>query len=568
MRKLALKLLAPTLLMLFPGLVLAQTRGTGVGALFSDTEGDTTVSITNVKTAPWSEVIVENSAGEIQAVAKLDGQGLVNFTFEAQSADIGSLSIYAADEAGATNKVLIAGTSLTGELLPPTIVSSGGDEETAVLGGFSFPGAEIAAHLISDRGYDETLTAEADGSTGEWEINTGTLEGGEYTAAATSSIFSETSQESQELTFSIAGGGIVNIVVTQIGPIVSAITQGVTDLSDNIAKAAQNLPDNVKNTANTTSKAAVPISLIALLLNAGVSTLDDLFIFLSSLLRVPLVPFLLEKRKKKTPWGTVYDAFTKHPLSRALVRLTAEDGKLKDTVITDEGGAFSFLPPEGSYKISPAKAGYRFPSQLVSGKSSDGEYANLYFGGDLNVTEKEPVVATDVPLDPQQPSGKPGMRRFFKRSGSSFNLGLLTGGLILSGITYLAFPGVYNQIIAGFYVVTLSLVTADTVKVQRTWGIIKDEEGNPVEAVAISLVSAEGGQLVARRVSNEQGRYQIVAGQGRYKILIASIDWERIDQKGYYSGEEIEITKETDLVSIPIAVRQKAPTALKRRETI
>src|SRR3972149_9647999 len=108
-RQLAQILIAPLFLLLLSGIVFAQTRGEGVGALFTNTQGDTTISINNVKTAPWSEVIVENGAGEIQAVAKLDEKGLVNFTFEAESTDVGLLSIYAVDEAGVTKKIPIPG---------------------------------------------------------------------------------------------------------------------------------------------------------------------------------------------------------------------------------------------------------------------------------------------------------------------------------------------------------------------------------------------------------------------------------------------------------------------------
>src|SRR3989337_3306587 len=145
-RQLAQMLIAPLFLLLLSGIVFAQTRWEGFGALFTNTQGDTTISITNVRTAPWSEVIVENGAEEIQAVAKLDEKGRVNFTFEAEKANVGNLYISAVDEAGVTNKILIAGTSLSDEVLPPTIVSKdeeGLPEDSIKLIGFSYPGAVV-----------------------------------------------------------------------------------------------------------------------------------------------------------------------------------------------------------------------------------------------------------------------------------------------------------------------------------------------------------------------------------------------------------------------------------------
>src|SRR3990172_12975549 len=162
MQKLARVLIILSFFLFLSELAFAQTRGEGVGALFSNAQGDTTVSISNVKTAPWSEVIVENGAGEMQAVAKLDGKGLVNFTFKAKSADVGSLFIYAVDEAGVTKKVLISGTSLSGEVLPPTLVSKEEDTlpaNSATFAGFSYPGATVSVSLISDQDYDQTLNS-------------------------------------------------------------------------------------------------------------------------------------------------------------------------------------------------------------------------------------------------------------------------------------------------------------------------------------------------------------------------------------------------------------------------
>src|SRR3989337_2488138 len=123
MRRLAQTLIFLLSISFLSGLAFAQTRGEGVGTLFSNTQGDTIISITDVKTAPWSEVIVENGAEEIKAVANLDEKGRENLPCEAESADFRNLYIYAVDEAGVTNKILITGNSLGDERVPPTLLS-------------------------------------------------------------------------------------------------------------------------------------------------------------------------------------------------------------------------------------------------------------------------------------------------------------------------------------------------------------------------------------------------------------------------------------------------------------
>jgi hypothetical protein len=571
--------LAQTLIFLFSisflsGLAFAQTRGEGVGTLFSNTQGDTTISITDVKTAPWSEVIVENGAEEIQAVAKLDGKGRVNFTFEAESADVGNLYIYAVDEAGVTNKILITGTSLSDEVLPPTLISGGEEglaEDSIRLTGFSYPGTTISVVLTSDRGYNQTLGAIADATSGLWEISADSLVSGNYTARARADLFGKISQESQALTFEIPSSGIIEDIVKLTEALIATLTSGVSKALENLTQFVQNLPEPIKRAADTASKAAIPLSLLGILLQAGISTLEDLLTFfnryLFTLFRIPLFPLLLKRKKRKKPWGVLYDSFTKNPLAGGLVRLLGETGNFIDMEVTGESGAFSFVPTPGKYKLEPLKAGYLFPSQKII-VERDGEYDRIYRGGVIEVIEDQPVIGTNIPIDPREIPEGAHIQRLFRRHGPVFNLLILIGGLVLSGIAYLAAPAIYNQLIAGFYVVTLSLVTADTVKIERTWGVVKDDAGNPVEAVALSLIEIDSGRLINRRVTNTVGHYQFVAPRGRYKILIASFDWERFDQNGYYDGSEIAVMEETEILNLPIAVKKKPITALKRRETI
>jgi hypothetical protein len=574
MRKLAPIFIILSFFLFLSGLAFAQTRGEGVGTLFSNTQGDTTISINNVKTAPWSEVIVENGAGEIQAVAKLDEKGLVNFTFEAESTDVGLLSIYAVDEAGVTKKITIPGTSLIDEVLPPTLVSKEENElsENSVkLAGFSYPGATVSVNLTSDQGYDQTFSSIADATSGAWEIFIDALEGGSYTGSARADVSGETSQRSQEIYFEIATEGIVGQVVEQVGQVIEDLAAGTEEAIQGIIAAIQNLPESVKDFADTASKAAVPLSLLGIMLQAGLATGGDLLLlanqYLLILVRIPLFPLLLRRRRKKKPWGVLYDSFTKNPLSGGLVRLLSEAGNFIDMEITGNSGAFSFVPRAGKYKLEALKAGYAFPSQQVVGEK-DGEYDHLYRGEAIEVFEDQPVVESSVPLDPKEIAEGAKIQRLFRKHGPAANMSILIGGLVLSGIAYLAVPAVYNQIVAGFYVVTLSLVTAGTVRTERTWGVVKDEAGNSVEAVALSLVEVASGRLVKRRLTNEQGRYQFVAPKGQYKVLIASFDWERADQRGCYDGSEIAVAEETEVINLPIAVKKKPITALKRRETI
>jgi len=138
----------------------AQVRGEGVGALAGKRMGETIVTVSDGKTAPWAEVIVETGEGDLRAVAEIDSRGIFNFSFNTNYGDVNNLYIYAADEAGITNKVYISGTSISNILLPPTIIGIDDDalpDNSLSLFGFTYPGAQIVLSLVSDQGYSESF---------------------------------------------------------------------------------------------------------------------------------------------------------------------------------------------------------------------------------------------------------------------------------------------------------------------------------------------------------------------------------------------------------------------------
>jgi hypothetical protein len=68
-------------------------------------------------------------------------------------------------------------------------------------------------------------------------------------------------------------------------------------------------------------------------------------------------------RKKRRPWGTVYDSVTKRPLDPAYVTLIdTETGKSVASAITDLDGRYGFLVAPGKYRITTQKTNYEFPS--------------------------------------------------------------------------------------------------------------------------------------------------------------------------------------------------------------
>ena len=76
-------------------------------------------------------------------------------------------------------------------------------------------------------------------------------------------------------------------------------------------------------------------------------------------------------RKKKNPWGVVYDAQTKQPLDPVILTLTDASGKIYQS-ISDIYGRYEFIVDPGEYTLSAVKTNYIFPSKLLTGKKGCG----------------------------------------------------------------------------------------------------------------------------------------------------------------------------------------------------
>jgi chitodextrinase len=108
--------------------------------------------------------------------------------------------------------------------------------------------------------------------------------------------------------------------------------------------------------------------------------------------------------KGKELVGLVYNAVGKTAVRCAELRLYLVEKKktrFLRNAITDERGNYSFgVHRSGLYLIVVRKEGYRFPSERLLDRDSDGPYRHLYHGELLEIREQEATIATAIPLDP------------------------------------------------------------------------------------------------------------------------------------------------------------------------
>lgn len=276
----------------------------------------------------------------------------------------------------------------------------------------------------------------------------------------------------------------------------------------------------------TSGVGVVAGALQTVIMASGAGSLFDIYLLLIRWLGYLLTLFGLRKRRR--PWGTVYDSVTKQPIDPAYVLVTRE-GKPDDevsTAITDIDGRYGLLLSPGSYMIKASKTNYRFPSEKLVGKNDDIIYNNLYFGETFQ-TSPERVINYDIPMDPIGFD----WNEFIKGGSEYFNFYSrreIIKAKIFNGLLYLGFlsavfsmavtPSWFNIIIIAIYLSIFS--------VRIYWRInyppvkILDNFGKPLSFAILRFYLADIDQEVKQVVADHLGRFYTLLRPGRYYFTI------------------------------------------------
>jgi hypothetical protein len=331
--------------------------------------------------------------------------------------------------------------------------------------------------------------------------------------------------------------GLIDTVVSSVGNIIAPIGSIISSIGNSIVNIASNLGSILSNvgTATGTAIAAVASAVgIISTIGAGLATLLIANPFaLSELLLLPLrlwdlLLVFFGYKKRKHPWGTVYDSVTKQPIDPAYVVLMDLQGNEVSTSITDIDGRYGFSVPAGTYKIMANKTNYEFPSKKLFGKTSDELYDDLYFGEEVTTKEEGEVIIKNIPLDQLKfdwnEFAKKEQKRLSYYKHSELTIARISNfffwlGFIFAAIALATSHTTYNGIIFVIYIL-LFIIRRNSKHFQPKGSVIDAFTNDPLPFAIVHVLSKATGQEVIHKVADRLGNYYCLVPNGTYQVVI------------------------------------------------
>lgn len=521
---------------------------TGAASVLTRQIAGVPISLT-LSTAPHAEVVVVDSAGTVIAAGLDQGLGIIRINFTYPSQNIQNLSVFAIDQAGTTSEIRIVGQSLT-TVLPPTLVVDPrfiNNSAEVLVGGYAHPSATVLLQLTGPNSASIAITPGLDGA---YEYRFRNLAPGTYRLIAVAEVGTQASIESRALVLEVTPDTVVNQTVTNVGKSVATAVEVVTRVL--LPPVAQEALRSVAPQAQVITSSLTPVASVGLLTQLAFVAKD--FFYLVTQGVISGLQYFGFWRKRQA-WGLVYDAVTKHPIMLATIRLydAAGTGQLVESDVSSKEGVFSFLPAAGAYVIKAAKAGYSYPSKLVTGVV-DGQYGHVYHGESISVRESGSPVEVSIPLDPVSAEAdfKTALLNALRTRIHTVTLILLMIGFVMALLALAGGGGALHGLLLLFYgSVLVSHAYLHRRSVKR-WGLVRTLDGQPVGGVEVDLVDPRFEKLVQRRITDSKGRFQFVVPKGVYQFRLGSSEYSLVfsGKKGY-GGETITIDSEKPKLLAP-----------------
>ncbi len=290
-----------------------------------------------------------------------------------------------------------------------------------------------------------------------------------------------------------------------------------------------------------TAAAAVGVALVSLgavagpTAVAGVSSFGGLFGNILMMLGVLLNALLeaLGLRRRRYPWGTVFDVGNDEPLELAIVRLKNDIGKLIETRVTDRAGRVGFLALPGKYVLEIIKPDFGLASKTLAAGS---RFQPVYAGHILTIANDDATIQTNIPMKKATGHREHSFARFLR----AWHLPLVGLSILLCSWNLLSNP---HPLSYALLVFSLMILLAEwLLAAPKSFALVQTTNGEPLPNVTLQLLRTDDNKVVATAVTDQFGRYSFLARTGTYTLRVGSSAWQA---PGWLTKRQFRITSST-----------------------
>lgn len=310
-------------------------------------------------------------------------------------------------------------------------------------------------------------------------------------------------------------------------PIPSTTLEKIIELIQKIPeKLRQFIKENAPSLNTVLITTTTALTLIPTAVNIGIGLVNlvpNFFYWLTQFLQ------FWGLRRRRKPWGVVFDSQTGQPMPLAIVRIFEKQyHRLMETAVTDRQGRYGFLPKAGIFYLTCQKPAYTFPSRIQDSSF----YENLYLGGEFTTQENQ-AITFNIPLDPLVESVKHlnlviffvKLNRFLRK----IHLPLLILGFLIAFYSLLLTSELLYLLSMVFYTLMVALEYLRGLRL-RPYGIVIDPAGQPLAMVIVRLYTSQG-RLRGTEVTDSLGRFRFLAVPGAYYLTAIKPGYQGLKTK-------------------------------------
>jgi hypothetical protein len=313
---------------------------------------------------------------------------------------------------------------------------------------------------------------------------------------------------------------------TPTPPAVEAPGNGIVEAINSTTRTTREFSKTPVAQNLTRAVIVVPLAASTILLltalAAGVPLLNLLSYFFF------FIPQFFRWRRTPRPWGSVYDSVTKRPIPFAKVDILSTEKRRLESTITDAQGRYGFLVSGEALSshgrqiaLAAHQSNYTFPSAEHPTANEQILYPHIYQGG--LVYENDLTANFDLPMDPLKHLRNPLPYFGILSIGANNILTSLSNVLFFAGMvfgltSYALDPRPVNLIPVAIILFT-AILRAIGFKL-KSFGLVKDKAtGAPLPFSLVALYN-RNGERVNFTVSDEKGRYFLLAPKGKYTLRV------------------------------------------------